>query len=200
MRTKMKLTRRFFSILFIASLLLACSKDGEDGQDGATGPQGPVGQDGINGADGQDGEPGTANVIYSDWFPTEFGNNIATFREHFSIDFPEGSSGIIDTGTLLMYGRVTPTVPVNAVPILFQLPVTRIGAQQHYWYNTTNANTEITICVQTLDGSNVGPGDWLEDYRYIVIPGGMASSGKSALLEYSKMSYEEIAELFNIPD
>lgn len=67
MKDKMKLTARFLSILFAASLFIACSKDGEIGPQGPKGEQGQVGAEGPAGQDGEQGEPGTANVIYSDW-------------------------------------------------------------------------------------------------------------------------------------
>ncbi|NHF60300.1 collagen-like protein [Flavobacteriaceae bacterium TP-CH-4] len=56
MKTKLRFTQRFFSILFIAGLLVACSKDGVDGPIGPQGPQGEQGPQGPQGPAGQDGE------------------------------------------------------------------------------------------------------------------------------------------------
>ncbi|WP_373518927.1 hypothetical protein [Pricia sp.] len=55
MKTKMKIMRRFLSVLFIASLVLACSKDGDIGPIGPEGTQGEQGPKGDKGDPGQDG-------------------------------------------------------------------------------------------------------------------------------------------------
>ncbi len=116
MKTQMKLTRRFFSILFVASLIVSCSQD--DVSDGSMGPQGLQGEQGPAGAKGDPGVDGTAanqgdpgaqgqrgeegpkgdqgeqgpkgdtgmaNIIYSDWIPTEFPNNITSSGAGFDI-------------------------------------------------------------------------------------------------------------------
>lgn len=215
MKTRMKIANRLFGALFIACLMVACSKDGQDGAVGPQGPQGEQGppgaqgepgqdgedgQDGVDGQDGQDGETGTANVIYSSWFDTEIGGAVAGTSAFFDIDFPEGSADIMNNGTVLVFGRRIQISPGVVNNIVYALPITFGAArQQSYFYQVRNGDT-IRISVHSLDGSAVDDGDYIGQYRYVVIPGGVPSSGKSSLIDYSKMTYGGIAELFDIQD
>ncbi len=201
MKTK-KFTKRFFSILFITGLILSCSsEDGEDGaigpqgQQGEQGPAGAAGEDGAQGDQGDQGDPGTANVIYSDWFDTELGGDIAASNESFTIAAPEIDADMLDFGTVLVYGR-------RDVPaIVYQLPIVFGAARQQSYFFSATAQ-EIRISVHATDlGGDVGNGAFIEQYRYVLIPGGASTSGKSTTSkDYSKMTYEEIVALFNIPE
>ncbi|WP_236262832.1 collagen-like protein [Aggregatimonas sangjinii] len=224
MKTKMKFIRRFFSVVCIASLLLACEKDvvegpvgpqgpqgeqgepgpqGADGVDGEAqgvpgpqGEQGPPGTDGVDGADGQDGEqgePGTANVIYSDWIPSEFPDPINDTFDQWEIFAPELTQEIHDTGVILVYARIG--------TLIHQLPDSFFtGVQEHWNFRLLDINDDlIAIRVHSINGSNIGTPYLNGDFRYVIIPGGISASAKSSL-DYTKMSYEEIAERFNIPD
>ncbi len=202
MKTKMKFTKRFFSVLFIASLMMACSKD--DGQDGATGPagsqgeQGVAGQDGADGAQGEQGNTGTANVVYSDWIPSEFnGMAAASTAEQLLVSF-----GVVefnrDTDVVLVYGRR----PSNALFFdIYQLPFTLPSQDEQYRYRLTQGSgfTALRASHTNLVGG-VNIFTFFSDYRYVVIPGGISSSGKVSSKDYSKMTYEEIVEHFNIPE
>ena len=203
MKSRIRNTTRIFSVLFMVSLFWACSKDGEIGPIGPQGPQGAqgtVGQDGQDGADGQDGEPGTANVIYSDWFDTELGDNINAQTSSFSVDFPESSATLLNSGAVFVFGRriFIDNITGDLYYYFYQLPHSFNGSGNFYSFTVTNG--EIQIFVQTFDGTSVGNGAFIQQYRYVVIPGGVASSGKSITEDYTKMTYEEIAERFNIPD
>ena len=215
MKTIMKIATRLFLIFFTLLFLAGCSKDGEDGAIGPQGPQGeqgPAGPAGADGADGEDGaqgdqgeqgDPGTANVMYSEWIDTEFGNSIATSAASFTIDAPEIDADMLNFGTILVFGRRADILPGPIVDIrVYQLPIVFGAArQQSYFFVATN-DEEIIISVHANEeGESVGDGDFLEQYRYVLIPGGTPTSAKfSNSEELSAMSYEEIQELFEIQD
>lgn len=185
--------KRLFSLLFLACLLLACSKDGEIGP---LGPQGPQGEQGEQGPAGQVGEPGTVNVIYSEWLPSPFtgfdqGNSFATG----SIDAPELTAEIENQGAVLVYGKS------SSGGISWALPFVSVRDNQNYWFgpDTKGDATTIQLRVESLDSGAFGEELLLKEFRYILVPGGVIASGKSSLYE-DKMSYEEITERFNIPE
>lgn len=192
--------RKVIIILFAiwASCLIACSKDGTDGEIGPQGEQGiqgeagPAGQDGT---DGQDGEPGTANVIYSDWVASEFPEDINDQFYQWSWYASELTQEIHDSGVILIYSRKASAI--------YPLPNTFFGTvNEDYGFRLLDINDNlIAIRVQTIDGGHINEPFLNDAYRYIIIPGGMPSSGKSnEVPDYSKMSYPEICEYFNIPE
>ncbi|MBQ4913856.1 collagen-like protein [Maribacter sp. MMG018] len=204
-----KFTKQLLSLLFISSMLIACSK--EDGEDGAIGPQGPQGEQGIQGeagADGEDGadgeqgekgDTGTANVIYSEWLDSpivDADDNIESSTANGDIDVAGLSQEIVDQGTVLVFGKVGNNDNVYALPFIGNQ-----GVSYYYYYKLETIN----IRLATVDGSNIGA-PLFSEYRYVLIPGGVeASNGiggitlKSATA-YSNMSYEEIVAHFNIPE
>lgn len=261
----MKLTRRFFTFLIMASLMVSCSQDdvsegsigpqgsqgeqgpkgdkGDPGQDGtaanqgAQGEQGPVGPKGDPGEDGTaanqgaqgeqgpvgpkgdpgeqgeqglegeqgdqgpKGDTGTANVIYSDWIPTEFPNNITTSGAGFDIDALDLTQDIMDKGTVMVFGRNLTIFGFD----YFALPFITSGDQHNFRIEKEKV---LRITAATLSGtpsSQVGS-PFFEDYRYVIIPGGKpATTGPvigtiSKALDYTKMSYEEVVHHFNMPE
>lgn len=198
MKTKMKLTKRFFGTLFIASLLMACSKDGNDGAtgpQGAQGEQGPAGAQGENGLDGADGQTGTANVIYSPWLDSGFNTPIASPVGSFSIDAPEITQEIIDSGIILVYGK-------DDGNVIYALPVTlhNSSTDETYYFSFEDPGI-LEIHVAEINSAFLNEIFIDNEFRYVIIPGGNPTSGKSAsLVDYSKMTYEEIAAHFNIQD
>jgi len=257
----MKFTNRFMSIIFIASLFLACTDDGlegpigpqgpmgeqgvpgpegpagvdgealgvpgpagsqgeqgpagpegEQGEQGNAGPQGPegpqgeqgeqgaTGPQGPGGPEGPKGEPGTVNVIYSNWIPTELGSNVAGTSQTFDIDFPEFSVAIHNAGTVLVYGRRLEAGGGTIDSFTYPIPVLFTGSLQlNYYFRIENNPGRIRILASSLDGGALGNAAYIEQFRYVVIPGGVPSSGKSGT-DYSKMSYEELSAYFGIPE
>jgi hypothetical protein len=179
MKTTMRMTNRLFSMLFVASLLMACAKDGLDG------------------ADGKQGEPGTANVIYSEWIPSEFEDDIQFNSSSFLIQSRLITDEIINHGLILIYGKVRK----NSDEFVFPLPVTFDFRNEAYYYNTEGEH-KLSIGVRSIDGVSAVEDTYFAEYRYVLIPGGSNISARSysGLKDYSKMSYREIAKRFNIPD
>jgi len=192
MKIKMKNVINFFSVLFITGLILSCSS--EDGEDGAMGPQG------VAGTDGTDGEDGTANVIYSDWFPSQFPDDIDGTNYVFSVAAPDLTAEIVEKGLVLVYGRF---YSGDDIGVIFQLPHIFPFSQQFYTHSFTTppASNAMRVFIILLSMDNTPIGSSLfEEYRYVIISGGTPAGKSATSKDYSKMTYEEIAELFNIPE
>ena len=204
----MNSTTRFFAILLMATLTMACSKDGDigpqgeqgiQGQQGPAGPQGEVGPEGAQGeqgpagAEGEQGQPGTANVIYSDWITSPFSFNPNTVLGWNSFIIAPGlTEDIKENGAVLVYGK-------SAGDVVYQLPAVIFGRNQSYSARPGSLYN-LRLIVESIDSDVIGQPLLLIEFRYILIPGGIPESGKSAPVDYTKFSYEEIAERFNIPD
>ena len=208
----MKTLKNILLISLFGLLFIACSKDGEqgiqgesgvrgaDGQNGEQGLPGEDGEDGQNGTDGTQGETGTANVIYSEWIPSEFPINIPLSQDSFVVEAPDLTKEIVENGLLLVFGRTSN--PIDQI-IVEQLPRPVFFRDQYYFhrYITTPSNEgpqQFTIEVLSTDGGFIGV-PFFEEYRYFIIPGGNPVSGKSSIA-YSKMSYAELSAHFNIPE
>lgn len=186
---------KIVGLFLMAYLATACEKDGVEGP---TGPQGPQGEQGVAGpqgepgADGQDGEPGAANVVYSDWIPSGFAENIGTLTATFEIEAPALTDAIRNEGTILMYGRNDESSTIYGLPITFGV------FQDSYFFRTPQAG-ELVLRIHSLDGSSIGA-PFFNAYRYVLIPGGTTTGKSTAATNYKKISYEEIAERFAIRD
>lgn len=150
-------------------------------------------EDGADGADGQPGAPGTANVIYSGWItaPASAADTIdGTAGISTTIDAPGLSQDILDKGTILVYftfGSGT-----------YSLPYTSMAGG--------NNNTITAICTLNkikifrfvhVAGQTSSLGSGLQ-WRYVLIPGGVAATGKGHGVNYAEMSYEEVCMSLNI--
>lgn len=240
MKTKTKITKRFLSVLFVAGLLMACSKDANDGVIGPQGPQGEQGEQGPPGIDGEaqgvpgdkgdpgpqgdtgpqgiqgeqglpgpkgeqgeqgpQGDTGTANVIYSNWIPSDFPASINSDFDQWEIYAPELTQEVHDTGVVLVFARKGTLI--YPVPNSFFANI-----QEHYDFRLLDINDDlIAVRIHSMDGNNIGTPHLNEDFRYVIIPGGTPSNtdgpggfdSKTGMEDYTKMSYEEIVEHFNI--
>jgi len=197
----------FFTVMSLA-LVTSCSP--EDGEDGAVGPQGPQGEQGVagpqgdqgvagpQGDQGEQGEPGTANVMYSDWVNTEFDNNIIATSSSFGIEAPEIDADMLNFGTILVYAR---RIDIGGDGnVVYGLPIVFGGGRQQSYYFRAIGDEIVIIVAANEEGESVGDGAFFDQYRYVLIPGGVSTSDKSASdLDFTKMSYEEVVEYFNIP-
>lgn len=181
----MKFSKTLLSIFLLAIFTISCSSD--DGTDGVDGTNG------VDGAVGATGPAGTANVIYSAWLtaPTAVAETIdGTSGLSTSIAAPQLSSDILSKGTILVYvsfGTGTYTVPYTSTAGGFVNTITAISTVQ-----------KIKLFRFRHDqGGTVGLPTSL-NWRYILIPGGVAATAKTAKLDYSKMSYEEVCARLNI--
>ncbi|MEH6679511.1 MAG: hypothetical protein V7724_03135 [Sediminicola sp.] len=188
-------------LLMIGTVVLLCSCSAEDGEDGAIGPQGPQGEQGVGGPQGEQGEqgePGTANVIYSDWIPVDYIVDVAAESNLMGLGVLNSSELNQETDVLLVYGqRETEAGTTDGI---FGLPFILATQNEYYGFGLFDASggTGIQVRVNTLDGG-ANLFTFFTSYRYVIIPGGMPSAGKSTI-DYTKMTYEEILERFNIPE
>ena len=199
---KIKQSKWVMLFILVVGFLLSCSS--EDGQDGAIGPEGPQGEQGEQGQQGEQGEQGiqgeqgdtgTANVIYSEWIPSGFPNPINSDFDQWEMYAPELTQEIHDSGTILVYARVT--------TVIYPVPNTFFTSNEHWEFRLLDTNdTLIAIRVNSIDGGNIGSPVLNGDFRYILIPGGVpATTGKDgAPLDYTKMTYEEVIAHFGIPE
>ena len=194
-------TRIFASkLLMIGTVALLWSCSAEDGEDGAIGPQGPQGEQGIagpQGEQGEQGETGTANVIYSDWIPRDFETAVAAETNQQILTTLSIIDFNLTEDVMLVFGRRE----VNAiVSEINQLPYILASQSEFYGFEVSSFNGGSTLSVEvaTLDGGT-NLFTFFDDFRYIIIPGGVPSTGKSTI-DYTKMTYEEILERFDIPE
>lgn len=163
-------------------------EQGVQGEQGETGPQGPQGP---KGDQGDQGNPGTANVIYSEWIPSGFPANINSNFDQWEMYAPELTQEIHDSGVILVYARVG--------TLIYSIPNTFFTSNEHWEFRLLDTNdTLIAIRVNSINGGTIGNPFLDGDFRYILIAGGIAASSKS-MDDYSKMSYKEVVERFNIP-
>ena len=181
--------------LLVVIMMLSCSA--EDGKDGTNGIDGI---NGMNGATGPQGPAGTANVIYSNWIPANFTGTSASIK-YMGIDFPAGmpsAYSIKDTHTILVYFTGWGDGNVYILPVLdFR------GAQFTCGFGSGSGGvSDITITAKALSGVltefQIDPARG-NKFRYIIIPGGV-NAGRNTSINYSKMSYEEICDFYNIPN
>ncbi|WP_281989387.1 hypothetical protein [Aquimarina aggregata] len=167
----------FFTVSFI---VLSC-----EGEDGAIGPQGE------QGLQGNTGESGTANIIYSEWINTGLSDNITSVNTSFTFDAPEINAEILNSGIILVYGRFFDTN--NGIRV-YQLPITvGVGSTRlSYLFNASSGKIEVRINSAEIIGTN----DFLQQYRYVIIPQDQASKSS---LDYTKMSYQEIKNILEVP-
>jgi hypothetical protein len=179
----MKILKTIFTLFLVALCTISCSSD--DGTDG---------KDGKDGIDGQAGATGTANVIYSAWItaPTAVAETIdGTSGMSTSIAAPQLSEDILAKGTILVYmsfGAGTYPLPytstaggfVNTITAISTAKKIKLFRFRHDGAGTVNLPTSLS-------------------WRYILIPGGVAAAtAKTSKPDYSKMSYQEVCERFNI--
>nr|WP_299071320.1 hypothetical protein [uncultured Allomuricauda sp.] len=212
MQKKKRLFNGFFMALIGALLIVSCSAEdgatgpaGPQGEQGEAGPQGEAGADGADGAQGEQGEPGTANVIYSDWIPNGFTPGGGLLQKISTLASAEEITSLgvdLETSTVLVYGRGDVLI-FNGVEV-FPLPYIT-GSGVRYTYTINGGEIRLAGLVPSGENNDL---DVFDDYRYIIIPGEnpVDSSGpggittKNSSLDYSKMSYEEVIEFFNIEE
>ena len=169
--------------------------DGSNGTDGTNGIDGQDGSDGQDGTNGTDGQDGNANVFSSDWFKpssyilsTGFGGIYLLDHDHAA---PEITQEIIDTGVVLVYGKlngyissVWPTDLVSLLPIILTYSVSPSNIDT-FSALLSAGNIKIRFTNNNNAYSSVSTNHF---FRYVVIPSS-ASSGRIA--DFSRKSLED---------
>lgn len=169
--------------------VLSCSKTGPEGPAGAKGDKGDKGDTGAK------GPTGTANVIYSNWiYAANFVDSIVDNSQvkvgH--LYAPGISADILNSGAVLVY--------FNYGAGVFALPYTSYAGGKASTVNFTPGLKKIIITRFTLDNSNSIPLSTVIQYRYILIPGGVAGRQRDAYAGLDWNNYEQVKAFFSIPD
>lgn len=216
---------RIFSLAILSIVFIAasCTKDGPQGPVGPQGPQGiggvpgptgntgpagpagPTGPQGPAGATGPQGPAGTANVIYSAWFNTTTLTWADSVHAVYGViskanrAAPGVTTAVMDNGVVLSYYR-SATVGTAMLPFTYpnlaQIQelsfILKQGTMTYFVADLTDMNASLIVPVGEL--------------RYVIIPGSVAGgrmmSGPAVgytVEQLKKMSYADIAKLFNIP-
>lgn len=214
LNTKTHFMRKFrlLSVLSLTMLFIisSCSKEGPAGPTGATGPQGPA---------GPQGPQGTTNVTYSTWYTTLAADwsagGVAPYFDVFKYvrTAPGVTQAIIDNGLVLAYMKDwiydsdgSGTTPLHSSTTV-QLPFYADVNYTDYWDFAIPAAGSIRFMYKSQApwDITVMPG---VSYRYVIIPGSIAGgrgiNGETTYEGYSadelkSMSYDQVAQLFNIP-
>ncbi len=184
----MKFTKRFFSILFIASLMMACSKESDSLEE-------PLQSTYLKFAKASNNKD---KVLYSDWLKSQFPTSSSNNTEFFNLPLIQNKFLDLDKDLMLVYGKR------NSI---FNLPVTIPASLESYAVELLPGpiGTTTRLRVSSLDLSQ------LQDiffrstaeaqFRVIIIPGEKLLSIKSkSLVNFEKMTYEEIATYFRISE
>jgi len=184
---------RLFLICILCAALIAGCKEGDEG------PQGPEGPQGLQGEKGDKGEPGTANVIYSEWTAFEFSqwelvNEFGRQTRIYEIPEPAVTDDIINTGFVMVYVRFAGSQAPRPLP--YTGYGTSTSKDQHIYFRLQTAL--IVIIFHNLgDQLDPGPFGSGNEYRYIIIPGGVAANGR--IDKTAIPSYEELCRQYRIP-
>ena len=188
-------------IVLVALTFTSCTKEGEIGPMGQAGANGT---NGIDGVDGQDGEDGNSNVMASAWFePTESSFSVNNPRYKAVPLATNLSSSIFEDGVILVcYDN---DADVYLLPNHVFAPDGTILKSVDSKIN--RASRTLYINIRRYD-SNLTSGEYLWDpngpaygkgvrFRYVIIPSN-ATTGKKAIIDFKKMSYEEVMDHFGL--
>lgn len=203
--------RIIFNLLIVISLIsLSCS---EDGPAGPAGPSGPAGVAGPTGATGATGATGTANVIYGEWFtPATYEATTIFGMKHFAhtLTVPEFTQEVLDSGAVLVYAKLQGYNPlIWPHDQVGQLALTITYLSGSSVYDTWSAfAAEGSLKIDFVNSNNIYTSiSNAHQFRYIVIPGGVAASAGGRVAQFDEtlarlraMSYEEAMAVLGIPE
>lgn len=196
-------------LIVISFITLSCS---EEGPAGPAGPAGPTGATGPQGPAGETGATGTANVIYGAWFtPEEYEVTTVYSMKKFTYtaEVPELTQEVLDNGVVLVYakliGYVASIWPAGQVG---QLPITLTYTSGSTVYDTWSAFSTVgNLKIEFVNSGNIySTINTSHQFRYIVIPGGVAASGgrlannDETISRLRTMTYKEAMAFLGIPE
>ncbi|WP_212005651.1 collagen-like protein [Chitinophaga sp. HK235] len=187
----------FISCVLLMGIIALSLNSCKKGNDGPVGPAGPAG------ATGPAGPAGSANVIYSPWVATatwtasttSTGTGKKTF--YFDINAPKVTQDVIDKGVVLVYMKFIADPDGAGIAKLLPSIYYNIGGadvQYRFQYGLF-LNIVRVICDVVPNGIPANT----NMVRYVIIPGGVTGA-RTAATDYSKMSYEKVCRLYNIPN
>lgn len=192
--TKINGNNLLLVLLAFSLALMSC-----EGPAGPEGPQGAQGPEGTQGPEGPEGPEGTANVIYSSW--TEFdssnwGSLISLYGadyKEYVVQAPEITDEVKSQGIVMVYLSFVCCDEVEPLPVVYDN-----SKRLRYEYDASEIQFEYSNYPDAAgDPGTIGSGN---EYRYVIIPGGTAAKQKLSKEKLTKMSYQEVKQLFNIKD
>lgn len=200
-------------VILVITVLVSMGCEGPEGPTGPQGPQGesgpvgPEGPEGPEGPPGEDGEDGNANVIYSDWFTANdaggwsqeegFGDMVTIY---FDFSAPEISQEVLDTGTILVYGKLIGYVSsiwgddeVSLLPIVVMYTQSGDTFIDNWDFRSTLQNIRITF-QNNQNFYSAGGISTVHSFRYIIIPANVPA--KMNVPDYS--NYYETVEFYGL--
>lgn len=162
-------------------LLVSCSKTGD------TGPAGPA---------------GTANVMYSNWVntnpwvPSTTSAGYGKRTYYFDLAAQQVTQAVIDGGTVLVYVKfISDPDGAGITKLLPSIYYNLGGADIQYRFQYGLFVSKIRVICDIIPSGSPANSNML---RYIVIPGGVPGA-RMASYDYTKMSYEEVCKLYQVP-
>ena len=156
----------------------ATGASGPAGEAGPAGPKGDTGDSGPAGANGTDGEDGNANVTQYTFpsFEHTGGDIIRTIAL---------SKSNFEKSVVLVYAQIS--------FLWYPLPGNVGGTHEYRILYNPSSTTDIHIRWVSGTGNQT-----IDGLRILVIPASQIISGKSQSLNFHKMTYEEVADHFEL--
>ena len=189
-----KLTFQIAAIAFVAASILfaSCSKEGPAGAAGPAGPAGPAG------GQGPKGDDGTANVIYSEWLDVAYeadtlhdGATIDTIGFITTIDVPQLDNAILTSGEIKAYVNLNSADEPVIAPIPYFSIFDGVSIEPVYYLNSIELYSNLDASTITSQGVK------FRQYRYILIPGGVAAR-KASSIDWN--DYNQVKKYLNLKD
>lgn len=153
---------------------------------------------------GDTGPAGTANVLYSAWMDTNpwvasttsTGAGKKTF--YFDITASGVTQEVLDNGNVLVYAKfISDPDGAGAVKLLPSIYYNIGGTGVEYRFQQALFLNKIRVVCDVLPTGTPANSNKI---RFIIIPGGTATSGRSAGPRYETMSYAEVCKSLNIAE
>ena len=170
--------------VFSAILLVTACKKGDTGPAGEKGDKGDAGAAGATGAAGK---AGSANVIYSPWIDVTFSQVDTSFEA--SIDAPKIVDSIIQKGEVKVFWNLGSAASAGIVALPYQDNGIILGAKDLFVFpiiQTGKIFIESTYNVSTRP-SSADPNTKVWQYRYVIIPGGVAARTATDWNDYKQV-------------
>jgi hypothetical protein len=182
-------------VLCFMLLFSSCSKP----SNGATGPTGPT---------------GNANVIYSAWFtPASYTKDtvFGTWGFYYDKTASDITAQMLDSATIITYGKLNgyvssiwPTNQSAALPIAITYEISATVTNIDTWSALISPGK---LRIQLQSSTNAyGSISNAHQFRYVIIPGTVLASRpaygatSTPAIDYTKLTYEQVCSLFNIPE
>ena len=154
------------------------------------GDVGPAGPKGAQGEKGDQGAPGVANVIYSDWLDASFKYDSTNSVYFWDIDAPKVTSDILVSGTVKIYINLS----TDDQPLIATVPYFDGGVYIRDLLLEGGIELVSNYNVGTAQDNN---GKKYYQYRYVIIPGGVAARTKSTI---DWNDYAQVKKYLNLKD